>query len=57
MRRVCYACGIVFGLKEPLDDDRETHGLCPECLKLELKQIQEYQDNGIDPWKKKDATS
>ena len=57
MRQVCYVCRIFYGTKEPLDDDSETHGLCPECLKLELKKIKEYQENENDPWKKFEPTS
>lgn len=45
-------CKILFGQKEPLHDNSETHGLCPECFNLRMKQIQEYKENGIDPWKK-----
>ena len=52
MRRVCCVCGIMFGLKEPFDDDSETHGLCPECFKIEMAKIEAYQEDGIDPWKK-----
>jgi len=57
MRQICCECKICFGRKEPLNDDSETHGLCPECFKLEMQKIKEYQENGIDPWKKKEATS
>lgn len=56
MRRVCYVCKIMFGIKPPLDDDSETHGLCPECLIMELAKIEAYKENGIDPWKKDDPT-
>ncbi|HMK65922.1 MAG TPA: response regulator transcription factor [Thermodesulfobacteriota bacterium] len=36
----CYqGCGIVYGEKEPLDDQTKTHGLCPLHYKLTLKQI------------------
>ena len=39
MRRVCYVCGSLYGLKEPLDDDSETHGLCEECFGTEMKKL------------------
>jgi|GEM_PF-6331880 len=52
MRQICMDCKILFGQKEPLHDNSETHGLCPECFNLRMKQIQEYKENGIDPWKK-----
>lgn len=32
MRQVCYICGILYGVKEPLDNDDETHGICDECF-------------------------
>ena len=42
MIRVCYykGCGVVYGKKEPLSDNRTTHGLCPKHLKISLKEIQ-----------------
>ena len=40
MRQVCMVCGILYGLKEPLEDDSETHGLCEECFPLEMKKIE-----------------
>ena len=39
MRQICMICGILYGIKEPLDDDSETHGICEECFPLELKRI------------------
>jgi len=32
MRIVCAWCGKELGEKEPLEDKRITHGICPECL-------------------------
>jgi len=42
MNRVCYykGCGVVYGEKEPLSDNRTTHGLCPKHLKISLKEVQ-----------------
>jgi len=42
MIRVCYykGYGIAYGEKEPLSDNRTTHGLCPKHLKVYLKEIQ-----------------
>lgn len=51
MRRVCCVCKILYGLKEPLDDDSETTGYCPDCFEVEIKKLQLYKDTGIDPWK------
>jgi hypothetical protein len=44
-------CGTLYGIKEPLDDDSETHGLCPECFELEMKKIDDYHQKHPDPWK------
>lgn len=54
MRQVCYNCKILYGVKEPLDDDSETHGLCPECFELEMAKLSKDQENSLDPWKKKE---
>lgn len=36
----CYkGCGIVYGKKEPLDEDTITHGLCPFHHEITLKEI------------------
>ena len=41
MVRVCYykGCGVVYGEKEPLSDKGKTYGLCPNHLKISLKEI------------------
>ena len=44
MIRVCYRCKIVFGEKEPLEDRSETHGLCDECVVVEMKEIEEKME-------------
>ena len=54
MRRVCAICKIVYGFKEPFEDDSETTGYCPECFEAELKKLTQYRETGIDPWKKVD---
>jgi hypothetical protein len=47
MIRVCYykGCGVVYGEKEPLSDNRTTHGLCPKHLKISLKEVQDEIGN------------
>ncbi len=40
MRQICFYCGLLFGIKEPLDLDEETHGICPWCLPDILKNIE-----------------
>ena len=44
MRQICCICKILYGIKEPLDDDSETHGICPECLPGELKKIEKEME-------------
>ena len=56
MRRVCCICKILYGLKEPLEDDSETTGFCPECFELEILKISLHREPGIDPWKNEDPT-
>ena len=31
MKVVCAWCGCSMGVKEPLEDDSTTHGMCAEC--------------------------
>jgi len=57
MRLVCYICKILYGIKEPLNDNRETHGLCPECFKLEMAKLEPCKENTIDSLNKKKPTS
>ena len=39
MIRRCSFCGLIMGEKEPLDDDRETSGICDTCLEEQLEKI------------------
>jgi NMD protein affecting ribosome stability and mRNA decay len=39
MKQVCYECGKLYGIKEPYEDDSETHGLCQECFDNEMKKL------------------
>ncbi len=43
MIRVCYRCKIVFGEKEPLEDKRETHGICKGCFPKEIEDIERFK--------------
>jgi len=40
MRQICMDCGILYGVKEPYDDDHETHGLCGECFAIHLRNAE-----------------
>jgi len=31
MRCICCVCKILYNVKEPFEDDSETHGFCNEC--------------------------
>jgi len=44
MRQVCYICGILYGLKEPYDNDAETSGICDECLPLEIERLKKERE-------------
>jgi CheY-like chemotaxis protein len=36
----CYRdCGIAYGEKEPLEDKRETHGLCPKHFEISIDEM------------------
>jgi len=41
MIQVCYykGCGVIYGEKEPLSDNRTTHHLCPKHLKISKHEI------------------
>ncbi len=53
MIQVCYykGCGIIYGEKEPLLDNRITHGLCPLHYEVSLKELKAEME------KLKDKTS
>jgi len=40
MFQICYVCKICYGVKPPLNDDSETHGICPKCYPAELERIE-----------------
>lgn len=48
MRQICCVCKILYGIKEPLDNDSETHGFCPECLKIQMKNINDFFDKKLE---------
>ena len=48
MRQICMDCGILYGIKEPLEDDGETHGLCEECFPLEMMKIEKELKKGVE---------
>jgi len=52
MIRVCYSIHHIgdrkFGEKGPLEDKRETHGLCNLCFEKEIRDIHiALKENGI----------
>lgn len=40
MRSICCECGILFDVKEPFDQDDETHGFCDECFEIIMNNIE-----------------
>jgi len=53
MIRVCCVCRKKYGEKEPLEDKRETHGYCDECLPQILnKQVGTKKDRAALPTQK-----
>jgi hypothetical protein len=54
----CYSgCGFIYGEKEPLSDNRITHGLCPKHFEISLKEIKaerggEFHDQQTNVQKK-----
>ena len=39
MRSICMECSILFDVKEPYEQDDETHGYCDECFSMVLNNI------------------
>jgi len=44
MIQLCYVCKKVYGEKEPLEDPRETSGICPQCLPGELEKLRKWME-------------
>jgi len=42
MRCICVYCGILYNVKEPLENDQETHGNCDECDRMEKHNLAIY---------------
>jgi len=40
---VCGWCKVYIGLKSPLEDKRETHGICSECEKEQERKLKEIK--------------
>lgn len=39
MRVICSYCDMLFNIKEPLEEDVETHGICEDCFEIVSTQI------------------
>ena len=51
MRSICSYCGILFDVKEPFEDESESHGMCPECLPIVFGNLEkeiEKIDQGVE---------
>ena len=40
MTRICAYCKNYMGQKEPFEDNEFTHGVCNDCLKIEIEKIE-----------------
>jgi len=40
MRVICFLCGILCDLIEPLDNDCEVQGICDECYEISKKILE-----------------
>ncbi len=51
MIRICYSKHHIgdrkFGEKEPLEDKRETHGICEPCLVKEIEMIEGSKQKAV----------
>jgi hypothetical protein len=48
VRCVCADCGILYNIKEPFDDDSESHGFCELCFEIIMKNFQIEQERGAN---------
>ena len=44
MRQICMDCGMLYGVKLPIEDDRETHGFCDNCFDKITKNITLWEE-------------
>lgn len=42
MKITCSWCKRDMGYKAPIDDNSVSHGMCPECLKRQQAEVEEY---------------
>lgn len=43
MRSICCECGILFDVKEPYEQDDETHGYCDECFPIMMLKMASFR--------------
>jgi hypothetical protein len=53
MKIICAWCGEDLGEKDPLDDKRISHGICPECKtdllgEVEKRLLREARDAALE---------
>lgn len=46
MIAICANCQKTIGEKEPFEDTRVTHGICPGCLKVYIEELVSMGDGG-----------
>lgn len=50
MKVQCGWCGKSMPDKEPLGDDRISHGICPECYKIQMEKMGMYEGQTVGKW-------
>ena len=61
MRCICSYCKMLYDVKEPFNDDGESHGICNECypivfgnLEKEIHEIKESGETRKEEWSDED---
>lgn len=48
MIQICSYCKKYYGKKEPLEDHRITHGICPECYHCLMKEYKTVNQRPLE---------
>lgn len=43
MRVKCAWCDLDMGVKEPVEDNSVSHGICPKCFEVVMLEIEEIR--------------
>lgn len=51
----CMDCKVIYRIKEPFEDESETHGLCPDCFRIRIKEVRQkargFRPGKLSVWK------